>query len=63
MGKLQLSLRVDPLLVRRAQRLLGARTKTEVVERSLATIIEMERHRRLIRRFSGKGRSDDFRAS
>lgn len=63
MAKLQLSLRVDPALVRRAQRLLGVRTKTEVVERSLAAVVEMERHRRLIRRFSGKGRPDDFRAT
>ena len=63
MAKLELSLRVDPRLVRRAQRVLGARTKTEVVERSLAAVVEIERHRRLIRRFSGKGRSDDFRAS
>ena len=63
MAKLQMSLRVDADLVRRAQKALGARTKTEVVERSLAAIVEIEKHRRLIRRFSGTGRSHDFRAS
>jgi Arc/MetJ family transcription regulator len=63
MAKLQMSLRVDADLVRRAQKALGARTKTEVVERSLAAIVEIEKHRRLIHRFSGTGRSHDFRAS
>ena len=43
MAKLQMSLRIDADLVRRAQKALGARTKTEVVERSLATIVEIEK--------------------
>ena len=63
MAKLQMSLRVDADLVRRAQKALGARTKTQVVEQSLATIVELEKHRRLIRRFSGTGRLHDFRQS
>jgi len=63
MAKLQMSLRVDADLVRRAQKALGARTKTEVVERSLAAIVELEKHRRLIRRFSRAGRPHDFRHS
>jgi predicted transcriptional regulator len=63
MGKIQLSLRVDPDLVRKAQRVLGARSKTAVVERSLAAVVELEQHRRLIRRFSGTGKPDDFRRS
>ncbi len=63
MAKLQMSLRVDADLVRRAQKALGARTKTEVVERSLAAIVEMEKHRRLVRQFSGTGKRHDFRDS
>ena len=63
MAKLQMSLRVDADLVRRAQKALGARTKTQVVEQSLATIVELEKHRRLIRRFSGTGKLHDFRQS
>ena len=63
MAKLQMSLRVDADLVRRAQKALGARTKTQVVEQSLAAIVEIEKHRRLIRRFSGTGRPHDFRRS
>lgn len=61
MAKLQMSLRVDPALVRKAQKALGVKSKTEVVERSLAAVIELDRHRRLVRRFSGTGRPDDFR--
>lgn len=63
MGKVQLSLRVDPDLVRKAQRALGTRSKTEVVERALAAVVEGEKHRRLIRRFSGTAKPDDFRHS
>jgi hypothetical protein len=63
MAKLQMSLRLDAALVRRAQKVLGARTKTEVVERSLAAIVEIEKHRRLIRRFGGTGKRYDFRDS
>jgi hypothetical protein len=63
MAKAQMSLRVDPVLVRKAQKLLRARTKTETVERALVTIVEMETHRQIIRRFSGTGKPDDFRDS
>lgn len=63
MAKLQMSLRVDADLVRRAQKALGVRTKTQVVEQSLATVVEIEKHRRLIRRFSGTGKLHDFRQS
>ena len=63
MAKLQMSLRVDADLVRRAQKALGVRTKTQVVEQSLVAIVELEKHRRLIRRFSGTGRPHDFRQS
>jgi hypothetical protein len=61
MAKAQMSLRVDPVLVRKVQRALGARTKTEVVERSLMAMLEIAKHRRLIRRFGGTGKPDDFR--
>ena len=58
-----MSLRIDPALVRKAQRVLGVRSETAVVERSLAAVVELEKHRRLIRRFSGTGKPDDFRDS
>jgi len=63
MAKLQVSLRVDADLVRRAGKGLGARTRTEAVERSLVAVVELEKHRRLIRRFSRAGGPHDFRHS
>jgi len=62
-AKLQMSLRVDADLVRRARKALGARTKTEALERSLAAVVELEKHRRLIRQFNRAGRPRDFRHS
>lgn len=61
MPKLQRSVRVDADLVRRAQKALGARSKTELVERSLAAIVEFEKRRRRIRRFSGSRSLCDVR--
>jgi len=61
MARLQISLRIPPELVRKAQKVLGVRSKTEVVERALAALVELDKHRRLIRRFSGTARPDDFR--
>ncbi len=63
MPKTQISVRVDRELVRQAQKALGSKTITQLVERSLSAVVEMERHRRLIRRFSGTAEPDDFRDS
>jgi hypothetical protein len=63
MAKVQMSVRLEPAMVREVQKVLGLRTTTEVVERSLQTVLELARHRRMIRRFSGTGRPDDFQAS
>lgn len=63
MAKVQMSLRLDARLVRQAQRILRARSKTEVVERALSTVVEQEKHRQLIRRFSGTAKPEDFRDS
>jgi len=63
MAKVLVSLRIDLALVRKAQNALHARSRTEVVERALAAVVELDKHRRLIRRFSGTGKRDDFRDS
>ena len=42
MAKILTSLRIDETLVRRAQKVLGAKNKTETVEMSLETVVEME---------------------
>ena len=63
MAKVQMSVWLEPGKVQEVRKILGARTTTEAVERSLRTMLELARHRRMIRRFSGTGRPDDFQAS
>ena len=51
MAKTLTSLRLDDRLVRSAQRVLGAKTRTQTIEMSLQAVIETERHRKLIKRW------------
>ena len=60
MAKPLTSLRLDPALVRKAQQVLGAKNRTQAIEMSLETVVEMEKHRRLITRYSGKAEPSDF---
>ena len=60
MVKALTSLRIDHGLVRKAQRVLGAKNRTQTIEMSLEAVIEMEKHRRLIKRYSGKAKPSDF---
>ena len=60
MAKVLTSLRLDDRLVRRAQRVLGARTRTQTIEMSLEAVVETEKHRKLIKRYRGKARPGDF---
>jgi hypothetical protein len=54
------SLRLNDQLVRAAQKVLGARTRTETIELSLEAVVEAEKHRKLIKRYSGKAKPGDF---
>jgi hypothetical protein len=54
------SLRLDDRLVRTAQKVLGAKSRTQTIEMSLEAVVETEKHRKLIKRFSGKARPGDF---
>ncbi len=63
MAKALTSLRIDHDLVRRAQRVLGAKNRTQTVEMSLKAVVEMEKHRKLIKRYSGKAKPGDFNHS
>ena len=60
MAKALTSLRIDHELVRKAQRALRAKSRTQTIEMSLETVIEMEKHRRFVRRYSGKASRRDF---
>jgi hypothetical protein len=57
------SLRLDDRLVRAAQKVLGAKSRTQTIEMSLEAVVESEKHRKLIKRFSGKARPGDFARS
>ena len=63
MAKTLVSIRVDESLVANAKRVLQTSTTSRTVEKALESVVEMERHRRLIVRFSGKGRPGDFALS
>ena len=60
MAKALTSLRIDHELVRKAQRVLGAKNRTQTIEMSLEAVVEMEKHRKLIKRYSGKAKPGDF---
>jgi len=54
MAKALTSIRLDDRLVRRAQKVLGAKSGTQTIEMSLEAVLETEKHRKLIKRYSGK---------
>jgi hypothetical protein len=60
MAKALTSLRIDHELVRKAQKVLGAKNRTQTIEMSLEAVVEMEKHRKLIKRYSGKAKPGDF---
>jgi hypothetical protein len=60
MAKALTSLRIDHQLVKKAQRVLKAKSRTQTIEMSLEAVIEMEKHRRFVRRYSGKATRRDF---
>jgi hypothetical protein len=63
MAKSLTSLRLDDRLVRAAQKALGAKSRTQTIEMSLEAVIETEKHRKLIERFSDKATPGDFERS
>ncbi len=63
MAKALTSLRLDEQLVKRAQKALGAKSRTQTIEMSLQAVVETEKHRKLIKRYSGKARPGDFEHS
>jgi hypothetical protein len=60
MAKSLTSLRLEDRLVKRAQKILGAKSRTQTIEMSLQAVVETEKHRKLIKRYSGKAKPGDF---
>ena len=63
MAKPLISLRLDQRLVKNAQKVLKAKSRTQTIEMSLEAVVELNKHRRLIERYSGKARPTDFERS
>jgi Arc/MetJ family transcription regulator len=63
MAKELTSLRLNDQLVKKAQKALGTKTRTQTIELSLEAVVEAEKHRKLIKRYSGKARPGDFERS
>ncbi len=60
MPKSQVTVRLDKGQLVRAQRILGAKTVTEAIERALALATEKAAHDAILRKYSGVGRKHSF---
>ncbi len=57
----QVSVRVNLAQLRRAKKLLAARTTSEVIRQALGLVTEKALHDQVVKRFSGVGSRDAFR--
>jgi len=60
MPKSQVTIRLDKNQLVRAQKVLGAKTVTEAIERALALVTEKAAHDAILRKYSGVGKKDSF---
>lgn len=60
MSRVQVSARLNPVQLKKAQKALGARTTTETLEKALDLVTEKAAHDEVIRRYTGVGRPDAF---
>ena len=63
MALVQVSSRLDPAKLRRAQKALGAKTASETLQRALDLVAEKAAHDRIIQRYSAVGKPDAFAES
>ena len=61
MALVQISARVNPVQLRRAQKALAAKTTSETIQKALDLVTEKAAHDRVVRRYSGVGRPDAFK--
>jgi hypothetical protein len=60
MALIRVSVRVNPIQLRRAQKALGAKTTSETLQRALDLGTEKAVHDRILQRYSGVGKPDAF---
>ena len=61
MALVQISARVNPVQLKRAQKALAAKTTSETIQKALDMVTEKAAHDRVVRRYSGVGRPDAFK--
>jgi hypothetical protein len=60
MALIQVSARVNPVQLRRAQKVLRTKTTSETIQRALDVVTEKAAHDWVIQRYSGVGTPDAF---
>lgn len=60
MALIQVSARLDPVQLKRAQKALATKTTTETIQKALDLVTDKAAHDRVIRRYSGVGAADGF---
>ena len=61
MALVQISARVNPVKLKRAQKALATKTTSETIQKALELVTEKAAHDRVVRRYSGVGRPDAFK--
>ena len=61
MALIQVSARLDPVQLKRAQKALATKTTTETIQKALDLVTDKAAHDRAIRRYSGVGAADGFK--
>ena len=57
----QVSARLDPVKLKRAQRALATRTTSETIQKALDLVTEKAAHDRVVRRYGGLGGPNAFK--
>lgn len=60
MTLIQVSARVNPVQLKRAQKALATRTTSETIQKALDLVTEKAAHDAVIQRYSGVGAADAF---
>ncbi len=60
MTRVQVSARLNPIQLKRAQKALAAKTPSEAIQRALDLVTEKSVHDKVIRKYSGAGATDAF---
>lgn len=60
MSRIQISARLNPVQLKRAQKVLAAKTPSEAIQRALDLVTEKGVHDEVVRKYSGVGAANAF---